>query len=320
MLKDHVTSKFYEALESNNMKSMASIPKSDVHNHAGRGGHIKDLSTEIIPPAEPFNNLDEMQRWFEKNVKARCGAGVEGYLYRVEASFKQAARDNIKKFALSFGSGEVDALGGIHNFIETMNMYKEKHIPHSEFIPELSLLRGHITANEVSEMKELISYGWFKALDVCGDELKAPVDNYKPLYRYAKSKELILKMHVGEFGSAQDVRRAVEVLELDELHHGIAASRSDSIMRYLAEHKIILNICPTSNVMLKRVESYVDHPIKKLYEAGVLVTINTDDLAIFNATVSEEYMTLYNKAIFTKEELNEIRVGGLTGYGRYRDT
>lgn len=309
--------RFYKGLENNDLESLLIVPKSDTHNHAGRGGKIEDLSSEISPPQKPFTSLNEMQEWFERNVKANCMKGIEGYLYRVEASFRQAAKDNIHKLALSFGAGEVVALGGIEKFTSVIDNFKKKHIPNFEFIPELSLLRADITENEISEMKDLISYGWFKSLDVCGNELAAPLDKYVPLYKHSKSKGVMLKVHVGEFGTANDVRRAVELLDLDEVHHGIAAADSKEIMRYLRDNNVILNVCPMSNIMLNRVECYSKHPVRQLFDAGVAVTINTDDLAIFNATVSEEYLNLFNSKLFTKDELNEIRIGGLTSYNKY---
>lgn len=308
---------FYQGLENNDLDSLARVPKSDLHNHAGRGGKIEDLSKKIKPPLNPFNTLDEMQEWFEKNVKVHCKTGVEGYLYRVEGAFKQASKDNIQKLALSFGAGEVSALGGIENFTKVIDAFKIKHIPKSDFIPELSLMRGEITEKEISEMKELVSYGWFQSLDVCGDELKAPLDPYVSLYKHAKSNGVLTKAHVGEFGSAEDVRRAVELLSLDEVHHGIAAAKSKDVMRYLREREVILNVCPMSNIMLRRVDSYNKHPIRQLYDSGVYVTINTDDLAIFNASVSEEFLNLFNHKVLSKDELNQIRIGGLTAYNKY---
>jgi adenosine deaminase len=84
-----------------------------------------------------------------------------------------------------------------------------------------------------------------------------------------------LKAHVGEWGTADDVRHAVEVLELDEVQHGIAAAESESVMRFLADNQIRLNICPTSNLLLGRVKRLQDHPIRRLFDAGVKVTVNT---------------------------------------------
>jgi adenosine deaminase len=123
---------------------------------------------------------------------------------------------------------------------------------------------------------------------------------------------LTRKAHVGEFGSAEDVLEACEVLELQEVHHGIAAVQSIPVMSWLARNKIQLNIWPTSNIMLGRVEGYREHPIRILYEHGIPVTINTDDLLIFNQSVSQEYMNLFQAGLMTAEELDEIRLTGLS--------
>ena len=82
-------------------------------------------------------------------------------------------------------------------------------------------------------------------------------------------------------------------------------------MRWWADHKIQLNICPSSNVMLRLVESYALHPIRKLYDYGIPITINSDDLLIFNQTVSQEYLNLFEADLMTAEELNDIRETGL---------
>ncbi|MNI77658.1 Aminodeoxyfutalosine deaminase [compost metagenome] len=95
------------------------------------------------------------------------------------------------------------------------------------------------------------------------------------------------------------------------MHHGIAAAQSSKIMNWLADHRIILNVCPTSNIMLGRTGSYSTHPIKALYAAGIPVTVNTDDMLIFNQSVSEEYMNLYTSGLMTAAELNDIRETGL---------
>lgn len=116
-----------------------------------------------------------------------------------------------------------------------------------------------------------------------------------------------LKAHVGEWGTADDVRRAVEVLDLDEMQHGIAAAESPSVMRFLADHQIRLNICPTSNVLLGRVARLQDHPIRKLFDAGVIVTVNSDDAIVFGAGVPEDLLSLHQVGVFTAEELDQIR-------------
>ena len=118
-------------------------------------------------------------------------------------------------------------------------------------------------------------------------------------------------MHVGETGSAEDVRAAVEILGLSEIHHGINASKSKDTMIFLAENRIQLNICPSSNIMLGFAKDYATHPIKELVENGVRVTINTDDLLIFGSSIESEYLKLYQAGTLSAEQLDEIRKTGL---------
>jgi adenosine deaminase len=74
-----------EALYNNSITELHKIPKSDLHNHAGRGGNLKYIAAwanvKIDPPTKPFESLYQMQQWFEKNVKCHC-AGNQGYLKR----------------------------------------------------------------------------------------------------------------------------------------------------------------------------------------------------------------------------------------------
>ncbi len=138
-----------------------------------------------------------------------------------------------------------------------------------------------------------------------------PIENFVPIYRKVKSHGLKLKAHLGEWGTADDVVRGVELLELDEVQHGIAAAGSRAAMDFLVENKIRLNICPTSNVKLGRVDSLKHHPVQVLFRHGVEVTINSDDLLIFDSDVSKEYLRLYRNQVLTAEELDAIRLNGL---------
>ncbi len=151
------------------------------------------------------------------------------------------------------------------------------------------------------------------------DRFESHFESYVPVLasatRMAKNNGLRLKAHVGEWGSADDVWRAVEELELDEVQHGIAAASSSAVMRMLAENHIRLNVCPTSNVMLGRVDRLETHPIRRLFDAGVKVTVNTDDVLVFGNGVSEEFLSLYQAKVFNADELDAIRRAGLSDVG-----
>lgn len=309
-----MSDKFKESLRQHSLEGLRKIPKSDLHNHAGRGGSLQDIEAwkniRIEPSCKPFDSLLEMQEWFETNVKRHC-PGIQGYLRRIEASFAQAERDHIRVLAMSFGVDEIDALGTMESFMKIMNDLHARCGPRTLFYPELAFSRHMEIDPVMNRLDEILSYDWFKSIDLNGDELARPIRRFKPLYQRAKAFGVRLKAHVGEFGSADDVMEAVEELELHEVHHGIAAADSVPVMKWLADHRIRLNVCPTSNIMLGRVKSYAVHPIRRLYDCAVPVTLNTDDLLIFDQSVSQEYLNLFRAGLMTAEELDGIRETGL---------
>ncbi len=291
------------------------LKKSDLHSHAGRGGNKKFMEefygVKIENPPERFESLGHMQEWYVANIRDISCDKVEAAIKRWEAAFKQANEDNIAVLALSFGNDEHSIVGGMAPFVELLNEMSKKYAPNTIFLPELSYLRGCDINKATWELDEILELNFFKSIDICGDEFAAPIEDFVPLYRKAEANGLKLKAHAGEFGSADDVMRAVETLHLSEVHHGVAAADSPMIMKWLADNKIRLNVCPTSNVMLGVAPSYKEHPIKKLFHAGIPVTINTDDMLIFNQSVSEEYANLLCAGTLTMDEIEKIRVTGL---------
>jgi len=235
-----------------------------------------------------------------------------GYLKRIEAAFAQAKVDGIRVLALNFGLGEVEGLGGMEHFMKTIHALHTTFAPETVFLPELSLDRACNTDRIYANVEEALSYRWFASIDICCNELAQPIKPFQNIYRLAQSMDVKRKAHVGEFGTADNVIEACDLLELDEVHHGIAAAASIPAMRWLSKHKIQLNVCPTSNIMLGRAKSYQEHPIRILYDSGVKVTINTDDLLIFNQSASQEYLNLFSTDCMTAQALDSIRLTGLT--------
>ena len=306
---------FPDALRSGSLAAIESYPKSDLHSHAGRGGHPHYIAAwagvEIRPPVSPFPSLDAMQAWFDQNVKPHC-SGPTGYRKRIEAAFAQAQADGITVLCMSFGLGEVDSLGGMKPFTRTIDALRQAFAPRVSFIPALALGRECDVQQTLTRLPEIFSDGWFRSLDLCNNEHAQPIRRFQPIYRLAKSAGLRLTAHVGEFGSADDVWEAVETLELDEVQHGVAAARSPQVLGFLARHHIRCNLCPTSNILLGVADNYVRHPIRVLFEAGVPVTVNTDDLLIFGSSVSEEYRRLYQSGCLPAESLEAVRLTGLS--------
>ena len=302
---------FIQALKNKSISEIEGIPKSDLHSHAGRGGRLsyieKLLDVKISPLSEPLSSLSEMDKWLRDNVKCHF-RDKEGWIQRVAASFVQAKADNISVLAMSYAVPEINELGNLDIFIAVMNGLHKAFAPETKFLPDLALW----SPDDLNSLDEIFNANWFAGIDIMNYSYFISMDDMKAMSRKARENNLIIKAHVGEFGGADDIIRYAEELEFDQIQHGIAASESPQIMNWLAKHKIQLNICPTSNILLSNSKSYETHQIKTLYDYGIPVTINTDDLLIFNATASQEYLNLYNARVMTAEELDEIRMVGLS--------
>ncbi|HZJ99487.1 MAG TPA: hypothetical protein VFC79_05755 [Tissierellaceae bacterium] len=300
---------FIEALQNRKLEALRNIPKSDLHNHATRGGNIRDFIKDIDLPKRDFKNLDEMQYWYVSNVK-RLFRGREGFISRVESAFRQAQNDGVIRLVLSFGIGDSIHFKSVEEYFNAISQLHQTIAPEIDFIPELCFgLTPDI--KPVEEMfDEVLSYNFFKSIDLVGND-RDPVSNYKHIYRRAKSNGMILKAHLGEFGDADSILKGVEELELEEVQHGISAVNSTDVMTYLRNNDVQLNICPSSNVMLNRVTSYKEHPIKELFHFGIRVTINSDDMLIFDQSVSQEYLNLFESGCMSAHDLNIVRLSGL---------
>lgn len=234
---------------------------------------------------------------------------MESLAYRNTHSYYSLVTDNRMNpddVAFSYHYGE--------DFQELIN-YLDHTIaeiyPALDFRAELGLGR----TDNIQELAEIaffnIQTGYFRSIDLYGNEEGDESAKYQKIFRRAKAAGLTLKAHVGEYGDPSSIVRTIEVLEIDEVQHGIQASQAKDVMRFLAENNILLHICPSSNVKLGLVEPLQKHPIRILYDNGVKVTINTDDYLIFKRSLTHEYLDLYNCGLFTAIELNEIRKNGL---------
>lgn len=300
--------KFIQALESNNLLDMRKIPKGDLHNHITRGGnkrYIEEWAGVSIPKCPQLRDLEDMNRWNAQYIKPLL-QGKFGYEKRIEAAFVQANFDGVKMLHMSVGIGEETFYDdSVEKLVEAIKRIHNTYAPEITFIPEIAVLTSTPISETNEKLDRFLEQDYFKSIDIYGDEYAVP--SFKTVFRKAKDKGLILKAHVGEFGPADLVKRAVEELELEQVQHGISAANSKSVMNWLQNNKIQLNICPTSNLLLGRVKSYKEHPIRTLFDNGVKVTINTDDMIIFDQSVSEEFFNLYHSGILKPSELNAIR-------------
>ena len=151
----------------------------------------------------------------------------------------------------------------------------------------------------------------FRSIDFYGTESIYNEELFLEYINLAREYDLKIKYHIGEFCSSELMFKIVTVLKPDEIQHGIQAYQSKELMNHLRDNNIVLHVCPSSNVALRAVKSFKAHPISILHRHGIKVTINTDDLLLFDSSVSEEYLKLYQMNVLSAKELNEIRLVSL---------
>ncbi|MFG2047005.1 adenosine deaminase [Micromonospora sp. NPDC048935] len=129
----------------------------------------------------------------------------------------------------------------------------------------------------------LVSFG------LGGPEIGVPRPQFRPYFERARAAGLHSVPHAGETTGPQTIWDALHELGAERIGHGIAAAQDPELLTYLAERQIGMEICPTSNVRTRAVASLDEHPLPRLVEAGLLVTINSDDPPMFGTTLNDEY-------------------------------
>ena len=303
---------FVDALIRQNIEAVKRVPKTDFHNHSTFGTRIERVEkwASVLLQRPPFRmrGIHGMMSYVRQTLNPYINSR-KGFEFTAEYATQDAIEDSVRALEMSFGVRFAlfypDRDRGLVHFVDSL---RTKHKNRIVLRPELGFIREDFSNGELLGLAEkCIDAGSFDSLDLYGDEDACPPETFQPLFRQARRQGMRLKAHAGEFGGAEIVRRTVEALELDAVQHGIGAAESPEVMRWLSRNRTMLNVCPTSNVTLGAVESLGVHPIRKLYDHGVRVTINTDDLMIFGQSVSEEYLNLYRAGVFSAEELDGIR-------------
>lgn len=146
------------------------------------------------------------------------------------------------------------------------------------------------------------------AYSIGGDEERGPAAWFTDAYRFARSAGLRLTAHAGESDGAHSIWAALE-LGAERIGHGIRAIDEPALVKHLRDHGIPLEISISSNLATGVVTELTQHPLRRLYDAGVPLTINTDDPGIFRTTLSAEF-ELASRLGFSQDELHGLAENG----------
>jgi adenosine deaminase/aminodeoxyfutalosine deaminase len=139
-----------------------------------------------------------------------------------------------------------------------------------------------------------------------GDERRAGPEQFREVCRHAHQNGLRVTVHAGETVGPESIWGAMRELKANRVGHGLRAVEDPELVRYLAQHQIPVELCITSNVLTGCCGSLEQHPVRKFFDAGVLVTLNTDDPEMFHTSLNREYQIAQESFRFSEDELRSL--------------
>lgn len=149
------------------------------------------------------------------------------------------------------------------------------------------------------------------ALGLGGIEAEYPPAPFSPWFDQARAAGLHSVPHAGEFGGPESIWSAIKDLGADRIGHGVRAIEDPGLVSYLAEHRIPLEVSPTSNISLGIYPDLSSHPLKQLHDSGVAIIVNTDDPPLFNTSLTNELNLLFDPYGFSIGTIDEILLNGI---------
>ena len=147
----------------------------------------------------------------------------------------------------------------------------------------------------------------FIGIGLGGAEAKGPAKEFGPVFESAHADKYHAVAHAGEDVGPESIWDAVKICHAERIGHGISSVQDSELVKYLADSKIPVEVCPTSNVFTKKyVTKMAEHPVREMFDKGIPVTIATDDPIFFGAELLDEYWNLYSKLKFTKKDMKQI--------------
>ncbi|OFY44253.1 MAG: adenosine deaminase [Bacteroidetes bacterium GWF2_40_14] len=298
------------------------IPKAELHLHiegtlepelmfkiACRNGlDLKYSSVEELRGAYDFNNLQEFLDIYYQ------GAGVlikeQDFYDMTWAYLEKAHSQNIihteiffdpqthTDRGVEFGSvikGISRALNDARNIFGISSCLIMCILRH---LDEDAALK---TLNESLEFKHLIT-----AIGLDSAEVGNPPSRFQRVFDKAIQEGFLTVAHAGEEGPSEYVWEALNLLKVSRVDHGNHSLDDDKLVIELASRSIPLTVCPLSNLKLKVVSDMKDHPLKRMIEKGLLVTVNSDDPAYFGGYLNENYLAVAMALDLSKEDIFKL--------------
>ncbi|MDX6729968.1 MAG: adenosine deaminase [Baekduia sp.] len=159
---------------------------------------------------------------------------------------------------------------------------------------------------DVARRTVALDHPYVVGFNMAGDEANFPAADYTRTFQIVADAGLGCSVHAGEHAGPESVRAALALPGVVRISHGVRAVEDAALVAELAERAIVLEVCPTSNVVLGVFPSYDDHPLPVLRAAGVPVTLGSDDPPYFGTTIGREYEIAHEFLGCSMQDLQEI--------------
>jgi len=177
----------------------------------------------------------------------------------------------------------------------------------ADLVRDFGAENGMRTLLEINEVKTLGVAG----IGIGGSEHEFPPEIFENVFQKARELGFKTSAHAGEASGAESIWGTVRSLKVDRIGHGTRAYEDESLLNYLIEKQIPIEMCPLSNVKTGVVKKIEEHPVKDYYKKGLKVFVNTDDSMMFNNSLDEEYFMLISKMGFGIHDVRKIALNAI---------
>ena len=291
---------FINGLINNDEQLMKKAAISDLHVH-GALGSSKDKYN--VPSVKNIDGYTGFKEYIFKYVDF---SSKDKYRDLLINTIKTEVDDGVKFLEMSIDIRYYDYFNSIEEYIEDLKNIKNMFKINIKYDIGISKTTNY---EKFDVIYRLIETRFFSGIDLYGDENIDDFERFIDIYKQAKKYHLKRKVHIGEILNSNHLDKAL-VLNPNVIQHGIDIINNLNINKYLFNY-ITFNICLSSNIILGYVKDIKDHPIRKMYDLGLKITINTDDQLVFGKNIINEYKSLFSNHIFNENELDDIRKNGI---------
>lgn len=303
-------------------KWLKELPKAELHLHiegtlepeqmfelAARNG--VELPFDSVDAVRAAYEFDDLQSFLDLYYQGMNVLHTEADFYELAmAYFKRAHADGVAHAELSFDpqahlARGVDLAIPFDGLTRAMQEAERTYGISSALI--MSFLRDRDAAEALDVLEQ--SSPWHERIAAIGldsAEQGNPPEKFTAVFERAKALGIARVAHAGEEGPAAYIRGALDALDVCRIDHGVRCLEDPELVARLRENQIPLTVCPLSNVYLKVVDRLVDHPLPQLLDAGLNVSLNSDDPAYFGGGMLNNFAACHEAFGWDRDTFREL--------------